>query len=115
MSDRPQRALGLDGRHGDTVAPLSRSQRRGSAQVCFDILRAIHSIGKTGRVPTKYQIERICGLTHTRLQGLLASLVASGLLEDGVQITPQGYEFMTEVASKVRPVLSRYGLWQDEI
>ncbi len=93
----------------------SRETRRLRVQIYVDVLRAIHKSQKNGRPPHLYTIERDANLTYPRLRVCLDDLRGAGLVGTSLEVTQRGYAFLEDVASKVAPVMMKYGLWQDRI
>lgn len=86
--------------------------RRQKVQIYADVLRAIHFTAKNGDPLVLYRIERLAGLTHTRLRESLEELREAGLIDESFRITSQGYAFLSELSNKVEPVMLKYGLWR---
>jgi|GEM_PF-3667878 len=51
-------------------------------------------------------------LTHDRLKEILGELKTIGLVDSNLSVTDRGYAFLTDLSTKVIPVLDRYGMWQ---
>ena len=88
---------------------------RSRLQICVDVLRAIHVGTKNDGTLRLYHIERASGLTHPRLKRYLVMLRNLGFVEDPPRVTPLGYVFLEEVASKVIPIMRKYGFWQTRV
>lgn len=93
---------------------MQRSPRRLRIQIYLEVLQAIDSTVRTGRSHTLYRVERITGLTHTRLKESLSDLRTAGFVEDTWKITPRGFAFIRDLSNTVIPILKKYDLWQGD-
>jgi len=57
-------------------------------------------------------LERIAGLTHTRLKVCLRELQTVGLVDAGMRMTDEGYRFLGEMTNRIIPFLEKYGFWK---
>lgn len=87
----------------------SRSKRRLTIQICAEVLRSIHFVGKNSDHVTPYQVERNVGLAHARLKEILRQLEEEGLVDAAMHVTNKGYAFLGDFTSKIAPLLEKYG------
>ena len=83
-------------------------------QTYYDILLAIHFLGKSGHTATLYSVGRRAGLPHNRMRVRLKELIGLGFVDSNNDVTKRGYAFCEDYQKHVAPVLVRYGVCAPE-
>jgi len=83
-------------------------EQRTTAEIFYDIIRAIHMLGKAGDKNTLYAIGYQASVPNNRLKVHLLDLEARGLVTSGRSVTASGYEYCDDYARNVSPFLLKY-------
>jgi len=79
-------------------------------EVYYDILSAIHLIGKAGERTTLSNIGHRAGVPNNRLKDRIHELFLLGLVDAERSVTKRGYDFCIDYKKTVAPFLQMYRL-----
>jgi hypothetical protein len=92
------------------AAFLAAAGGRSTIEVYYDILGAIHLIGKAGESATLSNIGHRARVPNNRLKDRMRELLALGFVDSERSVTKRGYNYCIDYRKEVEPFLLRYRL-----